>query len=116
MGRRVLIVDDNADHAQTLRLLLMHYGHDVRWATTALHGLELVEAWSPEFILLDIGMPEVNGYQAVSEFRRRLPDARIYALTGYGSPEDRRRALEAGFDEHFVKTTDVSVIEKLLSS
>lgn len=112
--KRVLIVEDNVDHAETLRLLLTQSGHDVRWATSAIYGLQVIEAWSPEVILLDIGLPEMNGYEAVGKFRRRLPQARIYAVTGYGSAEDRRRAVEAGFDDHFAKPVDVSRIEALV--
>ena len=78
---RVLIVDDNVDQASTLTAFLASCGREVRYVTRALSALELAKAWVPDVVLLDIGMPVMDGYQALRHFRDMLPRVRIYALT-----------------------------------
>ena len=115
--KRILIVDDNRDSADTLASLLRAKGHDVRSAYSGDKGLEIAASHRPEVVLLDIGMPGMNGYDVA----RRLRDmevtrrAIIVAMTGWGQPEDRRRSQEAGFDEHLVKPVDLRLIEPLLA-
>jgi signal transduction histidine kinase len=111
---RVLVVDDNIDAAQTLQLLLEAGGHQVAVAHSALEGLELAKANAPELCLLDIGLPDISGYE-LARGLRALPDtahATLVAVTGYGRREDREQADGAGFDHYFVKPVDV---EKLLA-
>jgi two-component system CheB/CheR fusion protein len=115
--RRILIVDDNHDGAESLAMALGFYGHDVRMAHDGPAALALAATWRPEVILLDIGLPGMNGY----EVARRLGgepwrnETRLIALTGWGQAEDRRRTAEAGFDAHLVKPVDIEALMKLLA-
>lgn len=114
---RVLIVDDNVDAATSIAMLLTAQGHHVEAVYSSRDALKAVERFRPEVALLDIGLPEMDGYELASRLRD-LPacDAmRIVALTGYGQPEDRQRALAAGFDDHLVKPIDVRVLERTLA-
>jgi len=116
-GLRVLVVDDNADAADSLALLLRLHGHDVRVAHDGLGALALAPAFRPELIFLDIGMPGMDGYEAARRLRRLpgLQRVRLAALTGWGQQEDRRRSKEAGFDVHLVKPVDPAALEGLLA-
>jgi PAS domain S-box-containing protein len=115
--RRLMIVDDNADAAQTLALLLEAAGYVVSVCDGAAEALELVRHQAPALMFVDIGLPGMDGYQLVQRLRA-LPhtaSACIVALTGYGQPEDRARALAAGFDEHLVKPVQAKAIYEVLS-
>jgi len=115
--RRILVVDDNADAANTLVLLLQYEGHVVEAVYDSRHVAGRVAAFAPEFVLLDIGLPGMDGYEVARRLRSR-PDGgnlRLVALTGYGQPEDRTRALQAGFNEHLVKPVDLPSLERLLA-
>jgi CheY-like chemotaxis protein len=112
--RRVLVVDDNPDQVQTLAVLLRESGHRVECATNALYALTLAREFNPEFVFLDIGMPYMDGYEAVRRFRLAFPEARMFAITGRGGDEARRKSIDAGFEGHFVKPLDVGVIEEVL--
>ena len=105
--RRVLIVDDNVDSADSLAMILNHSGHRAEPAYTGADALERAAAFDPEFILLDIGLPGIDGYEVARQLKGRGANARLIALTGYGQPEDVRRAREAGFDLHLVKPVDL---------
>jgi signal transduction histidine kinase len=114
---RVLVVDDNVDAAQTLQLLLEACGHQVSVAHTALTALELAQATSPELCLLDIGLPDISGYD-LARGLRSLPhtaQATLVAVTGYGRREDREQADAAGFDHYFVKPVDVEALLALIA-
>jgi signal transduction histidine kinase/integral membrane sensor domain MASE1/ActR/RegA family two-component response regulator len=113
---RILVVDDNKDSAESLSLLLSTLGSDVRQAYDGQEAIEAAEAFRPEIILLDIGMPVMNGYEAARGIRSREwgSDVVLVALTGWGQEEDRRRSTEAGFDWHLTKPVDVSALKKLL--
>jgi PAS domain S-box-containing protein len=102
---RILIVDDNADAAQTLELLLTTAGYDVRTAPDAERTFELLQSFTPHLAILDIGLPTMNGYELAERLRgdARLAGVRLVALTGYGRDRDRERALASRFDEHLVK-------------
>ncbi len=116
--RRILVADDNVDSARSLGRLLELYGNDVSTAHNGLQAVEAAEAFQPEVILLDIAMPELNGYEACLRIRE-LPwgkNAILVAMTGYGQDEDKRQSHEAGFDLHLVKPVDMGAIKKLLSS
>ncbi|MDB5886887.1 MAG: domain S-box protein [Polaromonas sp.] len=115
-GRRVLVVDDNVDAAQSLALLLEMSGHEVRLAHDGLGALEAVMAHPPDVVLLDIGLPQLDGYEVARRIRQQYPlqHIRLVALTGYGQGSDRQRSLEAGFDHHLVKPANFAEIEKIL--
>jgi PAS domain S-box-containing protein len=115
-SRRVLVVDDNADAAESLAQLLALKGHEVRVAYDGLSGVELARAFEPDVVLLDIGMPGLDGYAVARRLREQdgRRGVRLVALTGYGQLDDRRRAQEAGFDDHLVKPPDVATLEQML--
>ena len=105
---RVLVVEDNRDCAETLRRLLAACGCQAMVAHTGREGLEAAQKLAPHLVLCDIGLPDSDGYVLGSVLRQSSPTARarLVAVTGYGLPQDRRRALAAGFDEHLVKPVD----------
>jgi two-component system CheB/CheR fusion protein len=103
--RLVLVVDDNADAASSIAMLLRMHGQEVEVEERGTAAIERLKARRPDILLLDIGLPDVSGYEVARE-ARKVPGGdriRIYALTGYGQQEDRRRTIEAGFDGHLVK-------------
>ncbi len=115
-GRRVLVVDDNQDVADSLALVLRLGGHDVRVAHDGPAALEAAHAYRPEVVLLDIGLPGMTGYEVARRLRQEPPAglALLIALTGYGQEEDRRRSSEAGFDVHLTKPVDPADLKELL--
>jgi CheY-like chemotaxis protein len=117
-GRRVLVVDDNRDAAESLALLLEVAGHQVRACHDGPAALERVEEFQPDVVLLDIGLPGMDGYE-VARRLRALPGGRgvlLVALTGYGQDDDQRRAREAGFDHHLIKPADLEALAGLLAA
>jgi CheY-like chemotaxis protein len=112
---RIMVVDDNADSADTLAELLKISGHDVRVAYNGALGIDLARQFVPQYIFLDIGLPDMSGYE-VAGVLKNLPELRaavLIALTGYGRPEDEKRALDAGFHEHLVKPIDFAKVASL---
>lgn len=106
-GERVLLVDDNRDAADSLALLLTLHGTTTQVAYDANHIIEAVEAYGPSLVLLDLGLPGIDGYEACRRIRGAIGAAvRIIALTGWGQEDDRRRTVEAGFDAHLTKPVD----------
>jgi PAS domain S-box-containing protein len=116
-ARRIMIVDDNMDVALSLGALLTQMGHEVRTAANGRQGLELAEEYRPDAAILDVGMPELNGYDLCRRIREQPWGERmlLIACTGWGQTEDRVRAQHAGFDYHVVKPAHVSVLLKLLA-
>jgi CheY-like chemotaxis protein len=116
-GRRVLIVEDNRDAADSLHALLTLLGHDVRVAYTGPDGVATARDWRPEVIVCDIGLPDLDGYGVAAAVRSdpATAGALLIAVTGYGQEEDRRRALAAGFDHHLTKPAPPDVLLKLLT-
>lgn len=114
---RILIVDDNRDGAASLAMLLTVMGNDTRTAQDGLEGVELAEAFRPDLIVLDIGLPKLNGFDACRRIREQAwaKDTLIVAATGWGQEEDRRRSKEAGFDHHLVKPVDAAEVNRLLA-
>jgi CheY-like chemotaxis protein len=110
--RRVLVVEDNRDSAEMLRQLLAHCGYEVMVTHSGQQGLEGARRLQPHAVLCDIGLPDSDGYAVGSVLRQsgQAPRARLIALTGHGAPDDRRRALAAGFDQHLVKPVDTKVL------
>jgi PAS domain S-box-containing protein len=114
---RILVVDDNEDSANSLALFLQIMGHEVRTAHDGLAAVAEAEAFQPGVILLDIGLPKLNGYEAAQRIRaQRGCDALLIALTGWGQLEDRRRSKAAGFDHHLTKPVDFDDLNKLLAN
>ena len=116
-GLHVLIVEDNVDGRESLRDLLEIWGHRVDLAETGPEGLEKAFALRPEVALVDIGLPGLDGNEVARRLRAVLgrDQMSLIAMTGYGQPEDRRRALQAGFDRYLVKPVDPSILSRLLS-
>ena len=116
-GRRILIVDDNVDGAETLALLLRMQGNDVRTVHDGEAALRAAQTFRPEVVFLDIGLPGMDGYEVARALRAmpELAGVRLAALTGYGKDEDRYRAREAGFDVHLVKPVDPERLEQILA-
>jgi CheY-like chemotaxis protein len=112
--RRVLVVDDNVDAAEALGELLRDYGHEVSTAHDGVQAIDSARLHRPEIVLLDISMPEMDGYEVAKRIRGDLGDALLIALTGYGEDRHRRLAREAGFDQHVTKPVDASKLEELL--
>jgi CheY-like chemotaxis protein len=115
-ARRVLIVDDNVDAADTLADLASEWGHETRSANSGLEALLIASAFQPDVVLLDIGLPEMDGYAVARKMRadRSLDRCVLIALTGYGQPQDRERSLAAGFDLHLLKPVDIDKLESVL--
>lgn len=116
-SRRILIVDDNRDVADSLAMLLELQGHDVYAVYSAAAALEVAAARSPEVVILDIGLPDMDGYEVARRLRsyQDRPDVRLIAVTGYGQAEDRVRAKAAGFDDHLVKPATLEALQELLT-
>jgi len=115
-GMRVLLVDDNLDAMEMMGFLLGEMGYEARSTSEASEIEALVAQHRPQVIVLDIGLPGVDGYEVARRLKANpaMAGIRLVAHTGYGSPEDRRRAQEAGFDAHLVKPADLSDLEKAL--
>jgi signal transduction histidine kinase len=115
--RRILVTDDNRDAATSLALLLRYGGHEVEMAYDGRQAIEKAEVWRPEVMLLDLGMPEMNGYDVCRAIRQTAwgKDIQIVALTGWGQDQDRRNTREAGFDSHLVKPVDLAVLRDVLA-
>jgi signal transduction histidine kinase len=115
--RTVLVVDDNKDAATSLAAVLQHEGHDVRLAYDGPAALEAVAAAKPQVVLLDIGMPGMDGYEVARRMRQSpgFDATPIIALTGFGSADDHRRSREAGFDQHLTKPVDPEALLDLLA-
>jgi PAS domain S-box-containing protein len=115
--RRILVVDDNVDAAESLAMLLRLQGHHVSVAHDAISGLHQAEVEQPEIAFLDIGMPVMNGHELAKRFRGHptLNGTMLIAMTGWGQESDRRRTKETGFDHHLVKPVEVDALFRLIS-
>ncbi len=117
-ARRVLIVDDNRDSADSLGLLLKHWKHEVRTAYDGAQAIAVAKTFLPEFVLLDIGLPGMSGLEVARALRQvpALKDSRLIAITGYGREEDRVQSHEAGFNYHLTKPVALDDLNQLLDS
>jgi CheY-like chemotaxis protein len=115
---RVLIVDDNVDAAASLSLLLQLGGHTTRVAHSGSEALRVAAEFKPGIVLMDLGLPDMNGYEVARAMRARpeLGHPFLAAVTGWGAPEDRLKSKDSGFDEHLTKPVDISMIELLLTT
>lgn len=114
---RILLVDDNVDAAESLAMLLEMKEHTVMAVHSALEALACVESFKPDLMLIDIGLPDMDGYELVQQISK-LPTSRVLpkiALTGYGQPEDKQRALKVGFDAHLVKPVNLHILERTIA-
>jgi CheY-like chemotaxis protein len=116
MNQRILIVDDNRDNAESLARLLQLMGHEIAIAYDGLSAVDSAAAFHPAVILLDLGLPGLDGYEVARRIRAQPGgnDMMLIAATGWGAADDRRRSREAGFDHHMVKPVDLDELEKML--
>jgi CheY-like chemotaxis protein len=114
----MLVVDDNVDSAESLTMLLQVSGHETHTAHDGLEAVAAAERYRPEVVLLDIGLPSLNGYDAARRIREQPwgKDMVLIALTGWGQEADRRKSKDAGFDQHMVKPVDLDALMRLLAS
>ena len=116
-GSRILVVDDSIDSAETLGELLKIWGHEVRLAHDGPAAVAAARDYRPEAVLLDIGLPGMDGFAVAAVLRKEGIGGRmLVALTGYGEQQDRERAQQAGFDHHLVKPINPDILQKLLTS
>jgi PAS domain S-box-containing protein len=115
-ARRVLVVDDNRDAADSLAMVLRHLGAEVHTAHDGATALNIAGSWCPAVALLDLGMPGMDGFEVARKMRsdKRLAGLKLIALTGWGQEEDRLRSRRSGFDHHLVKPVDLSLLQTLL--
>jgi len=113
---RVLVVDDNRDAADSLALLLQLAGYETRTVYSGEGALELAATFRPATVLLDIGLPGMDGYEVGRRLRERMPAIRLVAISGYGRDEDKQRTKAAGFDAHLIKPVDMGALEEVVAS
>src|SRR5438309_1977912 len=113
----ILVVDDYSDTVESMAMWLKHYGHEVQVARDGYQAVEIARRQPPNYVLLDLGLPRLDGYEVAARLRQELgaPPV-IIAITGHGREEDRRRALAAGCDHHFLKPFEHSALISLLSA
>ena len=116
-GFRILVVDDNHDSALSLAMMLSIMGHETRTAHDGESAVETAEKFLPEVILLDIGLPKLNGYEVAQRIREQAWGASMFliAVTGWGQDEDRQRSSEVGLNVHMVKPVEPAALERLLA-
>ena len=115
---KILVVDDNHDSALSLAMMLSIMGHDTRTAHDGESAVATAETFLPDVVLLDIGLPKLNGYEVAQRIREKSWGASMYliAVTGWGQDEDRQRSSEVGLNLHMVKPVEPAALEKLLAS
>ncbi|SPB13998.1 histidine kinase [Caballeronia novacaledonica] len=116
-GRRILLVDDSVDAALAMSMLLEALGHEVRTEHDGPRALASIDDFKPDVVVLDIGLPGMNGFDVAREMRKRdvTRSALLLALTGWGSDADRQTAIDAGFDHHLTKPVIITDLEALLA-
>ena len=114
---RILVVDDNQDSVDSIAILLRAMGNEVHTAHDGLEAVAAAAEFQPDVVLLDLGLPKLNGFDAARSIREQPggPERVLIALTGWGQEEDRRRSKEAGFDHHLTKPIDFDVLRELLA-
>ena len=114
---RILVVDDNHDSALSLAMMLSIMGHETRTAHDGESAVETAESFLPEVVLLDIGLPKLNGYEVAQRIREQAWGASMFliAVTGWGQEEDRQRSADVGLNVHMVKPVEPAALEKLLN-
>lgn len=114
---RILVVDDNVDSAISMAMLLRMSGNETRIAHDGEAALQMADSFKPDLVLLDIGLPKLDGYEVARRIRSQPWGAgmQLVAVTGWGQDEDRRNSAQAGFDQHMVKPVDLETLEKLMA-
>ena len=114
---KILVVDDNHDSALSMAMMLSIMGHDTRTAHDGESAVATAESFLPDVVLLDIGLPKLNGYEVAQRIRRTSWGESMYliAVTGWGQDEDRQRSSEVGLNQHMVKPVEPAALEKLLA-
>jgi CheY-like chemotaxis protein/anti-sigma regulatory factor (Ser/Thr protein kinase) len=117
-GKRVLVVDDNIDAAESIAVFLRLEGHEVRTVSDGPQAVAIAQVFAPHVAVVDIGLPGMNGYEVARRLQQRTAGAPslLIALTGYGQREDRVRSEEAGFHHHFVKPADPRIIQSAIAN
>jgi CheY-like chemotaxis protein len=115
---RVLVVDDSVDTVRGMEILLKHFGYAVETAGDGLGAIDVARRQRPHFVLLDIGLPGIDGYETACRLKREesCQGSVLVAISGYGRDEDRRRSREVGFDHHFIKPVDYPALFSLLAT
>lgn len=115
---RVLVVDDHTDLADSLATVIEHFGHQAQTAATGELALAQMEAWAPDLVLVDVGLPDMTGYEVAQQARMHLwgQAMTLIAMTGWGGIEDQKRSLAVGFDQHILKPLDLDRLRALLDS
>lgn len=115
---RILIIDDNTDASEALALLLTGEGHEVQTCSDGVQGIDAAATFRPDVVLLDIGLPGMDGYEVARRLRASdvARQALLIAVTGYGQPSDRRRSAEAGFSYHMVKPVEPAALIQILAA
>lgn len=115
-SKRILVIEDNIDAAESLSMLLEFSGHSTRIANSGMDGIIAAEEFCPDVILLDIGLPDINGYQVAQHIRQQTwgKDIFLIAATGWGQDKDKALAKEAGFDKHLIKPINFQDLKSLL--
>jgi CheY-like chemotaxis protein len=111
---RILVVDDNTDAANMLEIFLSMENHEVRTAFNGHDAIQAAAEFQPDTVILDIGLPDIDGYEVAKRLRQSSPDICLIALSGWGQDEDRRRSNEAGFNHHLVKPVNIEELKKFL--
>jgi two-component system, sensor histidine kinase len=115
--QRILIIEDNPDNREMMRILLETSGNEIYEAPDGVSGVEMTIQLQPDTVLIDIGLPGIDGYEVARQIRSKLGDrSRLIALSGYGQEKDRQRAFEAGFDDHLLKPVDPARLLAILSA
>jgi CheY-like chemotaxis protein len=114
-GHRILVVDDNTDSADTLVLLLRSSGYDARAVYSGEDALHVAQDYEPDIVILDIGLPQMSGYEVARWLRAQGSTARLIALSGYGQDDDRAQSAAAGFDAHLLKPADIETLLQIIS-
>jgi CheY-like chemotaxis protein len=114
---KILVVDDNPDSALSMAMMLSIMGHDTRTAHDGESAVDTAESFLPDVVLLDIGLPKLNGYEVAQRIREKAWGKSMYliAVTGWGQDEDRQRSSEVGLNQHMVKPVEPAALEKLLT-
>ena len=114
-AKRILIIEDDADGREALRMQLLMAGHEVHEAKDGESGIEISQRVRPDVVILDVGLPGLDGYEVARRLKRTQSCPRLVAVTGYGQPEDRQRARTAGFDKHLTKPVDPNELQRALA-
>jgi CheY-like chemotaxis protein len=113
-NKKILVIDDNTDAADMMEILLAKKGYSIRKAYNGKTGISTALDFNPEVVLLDLGLPDISGYEVLKELQQKLGKCFYLALSGWGQDEDLKRSKEAGFHRHLVKPIDIKSLHEIL--